>query len=135
MPTLKAASATSPPLTPNRLPGACVTQKGMRLDLTVEKWKLDKDRFSEWADDPTPVWLIRAVSGETVVGWAEFYENWGTVENVQVHPGFRHQGVASALYDAIERHWKLKLDPSDNLEADGRGFWLSRDPDALRRRR
>ena len=104
------------------------------IKLTISKWHLDKDRFSEYADDPTKVWLLRAWVGNEVVGFAEFYEDWGTVENVQVVPEYRRQGIATRLYNAIEKRFGIKLTPSSQIEPDGMAFWKNRNPDQVRRR-
>ena len=92
------------------------TAKNKNITLTISKWELDKSRFSEWKDDPTPVWLIRAWDKNKVIGHATFYEDWGMVEDILVLPKYRRKGIATRIYNAIEKRFKIKLHPSSNLE-------------------
>ncbi|MCC6315354.1 MAG: hypothetical protein IT337_15225 [Thermomicrobiales bacterium] len=56
------------------------------------------------------------------------------VSNVQVDPGFRRQGVATALYDAIDQEMAAAgraLRPDSYLSADAWAFWQRRAPHLL----
>lgn len=54
------------------------------------------------------------------------------VQSVKVRKTLRGQGLASALYDAIEKHLGITMQPSGTLPPDGYRFWKKRDPDAVR---
>lgn len=53
------------------------------------------------------------------------------VDLVEVSLRQRGRGVATALYNAIEKDLGRKLRPSGALTEDGFAFWKARDPDAL----
>lgn len=54
------------------------------------------------------------------------------VHSVKVRKGFRGQGMATALYDAIEKQLGITMQPSGMLTDDGYAFWKKRDADAVR---
>lgn len=96
------------------------------IKFTIEKGDVDLSRFP---DDPeTTVYIVRAIIGNKVVGYANFYEDYGTIENVQVVKKYRRKGVATRIYDFVENKFKIKLEPSDVLELDGLSFWKNREP-------
>lgn len=54
------------------------------------------------------------------------------VADVRVRRDERRRGLATALYDAVERDLGIKMQPSGILKPDGYDFWLARDPDAVK---
>ena len=50
------------------------------------------------------------------------------VANLRVRAGHRGKGVATKLYDTIEREFGITLAPSGQLTKDGFGFWSNRQP-------
>lgn len=97
------------------------------VKITFSKWKPDTTRFPD--EKNTEVILVRLIANDKVLGWAEFYKDWGTVEKVFVEPKWRRKGVATKLYNAIEKKYNIRLEPSDNLEPSGLQFWKNRDPE------
>jgi GNAT superfamily N-acetyltransferase len=111
--------------------GRAYLKDGREIHLTIERWEVDKSRYP---DEYSDVWLVRALLNDKVIGLAEFYQDWGSVEWVRVKERFRRIGVASALYDFIEKTFETKLSPSQgHIEDDGREFWKKRDPWSARR--
>jgi GNAT superfamily N-acetyltransferase len=55
-----------------------------------------------------------------------------TIRNVEVRENRRGQGVGTAIYDAIEQHFGVRLVPSGFLKDGGFRFWSKRNPEAVR---
>lgn len=53
-------------------------------------------------------------------------DNGASVQDIVVSEKYRRQGIASKVYDEIERQLNYKLHPSDDLTDMGRKFWVSR---------
>jgi GNAT superfamily N-acetyltransferase len=51
-------------------------------------------------------------------------------DDLTVHPDYRRQGVATAMYDEAER-WR-QVRPATNLTEQGQEFWGNRDPEKVR---
>lgn len=54
-------------------------------------------------------------------------DNSASVQDIVVAEKYRRKGIASKIYDEIERQLNFKLHPSDDLTDMGREFWASRD--------
>lgn len=64
--------------------------------------------------------------GKTIA-YAEIFENANYVEDVQIYDEkYRRKGLATYLYDYIERDLRRKLKPSPFLLKDGEKFWENR---------
>jgi GNAT superfamily N-acetyltransferase len=48
------------------------------------------------------------------------------ISSVMVRPEYRRQGVATKLYNHIEKEHNIKLRPNDALTDDGKKFWGGR---------
>lgn len=100
---------------------------GSEIALEAYRWHPDLTRFP--GEEKTKVILFRALSGNKLIGYAEFYlygDQSGSVEDVHVEPEYRRVGVATAIYDFIESVG-LHVEPSKNrMEPDGRAFWKGR---------
>lgn len=46
--------------------------------------------------------------------------------HVEIHKDFRRQGIASYVYDYVERDLNIKLKPNSNQLDDGKEFWKNR---------
>lgn len=103
-----------------------------------------KDGFSEnevfqSKDGPVVLWIgdreIRAVVGNSVVGAIVVTkpkegESEGTVFNVAVKSAYQRLGIATAMYEAAERHF-FPLKPSGAQFPDAFHFWLKYRPTAI----
>ena len=49
-----------------------------------------------------------------------------TIWDVWVGPNYRRKGLATFIYNKIEKDQKIKLKPSDTLFPDGQEFWKAR---------
>lgn len=64
--------------------------------------------------------------GKTIA-YAEIFENANYIEDVQIYDEkYRRKGLATYLYDYIERDLRRKLKPSPFLLKDGEKFWENR---------
>jgi hypothetical protein len=77
--------------------------------------------------------VVEAIDSRTgkEVGSAlvEDYDKEGKVwhvTEVHVKPEYRRQGIASGMYDFMERHYGVKLAPNDSQTEDGRSLWQGR---------
>ena len=53
-------------------------------------------------------------------------EHGASVQEIVVNHTYRRKGIATKIYDAIERKFNYKLHPSDDVKPDGQEFWKSR---------
>ena len=61
------------------------------------------------------------------IAYAEIFENANYIEDVQIYDEkYRRKGLATYLYDYIERDLRRKLKPSPFLLKDGEKFWENR---------
>jgi predicted nucleotidyltransferase len=60
------------------------------------------------------------------VGYAEFNPDKIWIDNVEVDKPFKRKGVATFLYNYIEKDQNVKLKPSDSLFPEGKAFWKNR---------
>lgn len=68
----------------------------------------------------------RGIDPREVVGYAIVQLDTAQVLEVEVVEDARRRGIANSMYDAIERHYRITLEPSDELTADGVGLWERR---------
>lgn len=60
------------------------------------------------------------------VGYAEFNPDKIWIDNVEIDKLFKRKGVATYLYDYIEKDQNVKLKPSNSLFPAGKKFWINR---------
>lgn len=54
------------------------------------------------------------------------------VDKVEVNEGSRRQGIATKLYEAVEKDLGIQMWPSGTLLPGGYAFWQNRNPDAVK---
>lgn len=87
------------------------------------------ERFDK-SQQPYGIGQATAVDGSGNVVGTAFYDRRddGRLEaSVEVAPGYRRKGIASAMYDAIESVEKEKLAPNPGHSNDAAAFWASRE--------
>lgn len=52
-----------------------------------------------------------------------------SVQEIVVNHNYRRKGIATKIYNAIERKFNYKLHPSDDVKPDGKEFWKYRSND------
>ena len=68
-------------------------------------------------------------SPEERVGYAKLSSDGQSIMDVVISPAWQRKGIATALYDFIERDLQLKLRPSTMYQTpDGKAFWAARAP-------
>ena len=62
------------------------------------------------------------------IGWAQFAlsEAGNHCVNVRVDETYRRRGVASAMYDIVERNFGCTIEPSTDRSDDATLFWINR---------
>jgi len=76
----------------------------------------------------TPITVQASLRGEDALVGLFMYrhgEGWGSFSDVWVDPTKRRRGVATAVYDEIERRG-VAVVPSSGLDEDGALFWEAR---------
>lgn len=68
----------------------------------------------------------KAYLDNNVVATADFFPEDNSVSSVYVNSPYRRKGLASFMYDTIEKDQKVSLIPSQDLLPDGRRFWENR---------
>lgn len=63
---------------------------------------------------------------EDRIGYVLIRRDDGHVRDVEIDEEYRRKGLASFVYDYIEKDLKIKLRPSNNQLEDGFQFWKSR---------
>lgn len=61
-----------------------------------------------------------------VVGLATYNPETNSCEHTWVHSQVRRRGVASTMYDYLEKKLGHRLEPDSSLTQDGRAFWTGR---------
>lgn len=80
---------------------------------------------------------IKKVLNKEYISYEAFYNNkyiagvdfdpkTKTVWDVWVGPNYRRKGLATFIYNKIEKDQKIKLKPSETLFPDGQEFWKAR---------
>lgn len=72
--------------------------------------------------------VVRAYINATEVARGKFYpdeNDSGEFHRIETKPAFRRRGIATVIYDHLERIG-YTIDSSSNLEADGIAFWSYR---------
>lgn len=106
-----------------RITHSTTIKNGDTIKLEIIRDKPDLDRFPDGQHNE--MYLIRACKDNKVLGYAEYYD-WGSVEKVFVNRKHRRVGVATAIYNFIEKAG-FSLSPTDNwMEQDGKHFWDNR---------
>lgn len=62
----------------------------------------------------------------SVIAVADFYSQDNSVSSIWIEIPYRRKGLASFMYDYIEKDQKINLIPSRDLLPDGRRFWENR---------
>lgn len=93
---------------------------GARIPFTIER---TKDIFAN-----NPIYSVyRKDMPDQKVGYAKLSGDGKSVMDVNIAPIFQRQGIASALYDFIERDQRITLRPSPMWQsAAGKAFWAAR---------
>lgn len=60
------------------------------------------------------------------VGGAQIMEGSNAIQGVEIVRHLRRRGIASRLYDTVEKHFDFELVPSEHLTDDGKAFWNNR---------
>jgi ribosomal protein S18 acetylase RimI-like enzyme len=60
------------------------------------------------------------------IAWVQLEPNQESVQEVHVDESLHRRGIATALYDLIERDIGQKLKPNQDLSPFGKAFWASR---------
>ena len=63
---------------------------------------------------------------EDRIGYVLIRRDQGYVRDVEIDEEYRRKGLASFVYDHIEKDLKIKLRPSSNQLEDGEAFWKNR---------
>lgn len=69
--------------------------------------------------------------GATILHMASYNKNNNEVYKTEVKPEFRKQGVATAMYQTLEKHFG-EIKPSNALSDDGFNFWKKYRPNAVK---
>lgn len=67
-----------------------------------------------------------ALLNNLVIASADFFPQDNSVSSVYVMQPYRRKGLASFMYNTIEKDQKVSLQPSQDLLPDGRRFWENR---------
>lgn len=71
--------------------------------------------------------IYRVFAGTEKIGYAKLSSDGRSVMDVYITPLWQRQGIASALYDFIERDRAITLRPSPMSQSvAGKAFWTSR---------
>lgn len=99
---------------------ARVPLPGARVPLTVE-------RATDVLDHKPLYRVYRKDQPTERVGYAKLSGDGRSIMDVVIAPAWQRQGIASALYDFIERDRKITLRPSPlSQSAAGKAFWAAR---------
>lgn len=98
----------------NRLKKSNPTDK-----IFLSKIKIEKIKISHYI-------RYKALLNDTVVATADFFPQDNSVSSVYVMQPYRRKGLASFMYNTIEKDQKVSLQPSQDLLPDGRRFWENR---------
>ena len=71
--------------------------------------------------------IFRVFSGTEKIGYAKLSSDRTHVTDIDVHPKWQRKGIATALYNFIEKHLGRGLKPSPMYQTPaGKAFWMSR---------
>ena len=102
-------------------------KKNPRNDYLLSDLEIRKSISYEIMNDPHILYSIyyRYDGKNNLIG--KFYIKLGSNSaHMEVHKDFRRQGIASYVYDYIERDLNIKLKPNSNQLEDGKEFWKAR---------
>lgn len=98
----------------NRLKKSNPTDKNFLSKIKIEKVK-------------TKYYIrYQALLNNATIATADFFPNDNSVSSVYVDSPYRRKGLASFMYNTIEKDQKVSLQPSQDLLSDGRRFWENR---------
>lgn len=102
-------------------------KKNPKNDYLLSDLEIRKSMSYDLVNDPHILYSVyyRYDNKNNLIG--KIYVKLGSNSaHVEVHKDFRRQGVASYVYDHIEKDLKIKLRPSSNQLEDGEAFWKNR---------
>lgn len=70
--------------------------------------------------------IYKAFLNNNIIATAEYVPNDNSVSSLWVNTPYRRKGLASFMYNTIEKDQKVSLQPSQDLLPDGRRFWENR---------
>lgn len=98
----------------NRLKKSNPTDKNFLSKIKIEKVK-------------TKYYIrYQALLNDNIIADADFFPNDNSVSSIYVDSPYRRKGLASFMYNTIEKDQKVSLQPSQDLLPDGRRFWENR---------
>lgn len=68
----------------------------------------------------------KVIYNNKIIGFADFNIYFKWVDLVSVNEPFKRKGIATYLYDYIEKVQKVKLKPSYDILPEGKKFWKKR---------
>lgn len=98
----------------NRLKKPNPTDKNFLSKIKIEKVKIN--HYIRY----------KALLNNIVIATADFFPIDNSVSSVYVDSLYRRKGLASFMYNTIEKDQKVSLRPSQDLLPDGRRFWENR---------
>lgn len=90
---------------------------------------IDKTKTNEWLLNIKNViadFKIKNIFYKNIIGIGIYNKIRKVVLSIKIDPFFVRRGLATYLYDYIEKDNNLILSPSDNLLSDGEKFWENR---------
>ena len=111
---LKGHSALGKAFWQNRLKKQNPTDKDFLSKVKIQK-VLNKEYIS-----------YEAFYNNKYIAGVDFNPKTKTIWDVWVGPNYRRKGLATFIYNKIEKDQKIKLKPSDTLFPDGQEFWKAR---------
>jgi len=93
-------------------------------------------QFKTWERGGVPRHSFRVVYDGKIIAYGEVEkdsewedEHGASVQEIVVNHNYRRKGIATKIYNAIERKFNYKLHPSDDVKPDGKEFWKYRSND------
>lgn len=87
-------------------------------------------QFKTWNNGGVPRHSFRVVYDGKIIAYGEVEkdsewedEHGASVQEIVVNHNYRRKGIATKIYNAIERKFNYKLHPSDDVKPDGKEFW------------
>lgn len=117
--------------------GIKIKPNHMQLDDGIAFWKnrlkksnpIDKTFLSKIKISKTKIGIsivYKALLNNHIIATAEYVPNDNSVSSLWVNTPYRRKGLASFMYNTIEKDQKVSLQPSQDLLPDGRRFWENR---------
>ncbi len=117
--------------------GIKIKPNHMQLDDGIAFWKnrlkksnpIDKTFLSKIKISKTKIGIsivYKAFLNNHIIATAEYVPNDNSVSSLWVNIPYRRKGLASFMYNTIEKDQKVSLQPSQDLLPDGRRFWENR---------